>query len=125
VSTTIPILAMPAAAAAGCGACAASKARWACGEASFAPVLSPTLVGQPEQIHRVMHALVCDLGEALGSEEDGAGLVRSLRLDAHTDEAELALAVPAHCGGGRLADVAFQTLRRLLPNTDIYVTHAP
>jgi hypothetical protein len=28
------------------------------------------------------------------------------------------------CGGATLADTAFQTLCSLLPDTDIYVTHA-
>jgi hypothetical protein len=121
----IPIHAPDAAASSGCGSCAASKAHWACGEASFAHVAHPTLWGQPELLQRVMAALVRDLGGVLGEAEDGTGLVRSLRLDTEVDEAELALAVPAHCGGGRVADAAFQTLRRLLPNTDIYVTHAP
>lgn len=121
----IPIHAPVAVASAGCGSCAASKSLWACGEASFAHVAKPTLWGQPEQVQRVMDALVHDLGGVLGDAEDGTGLVRSLRLDTEVDEAELALAVPAHCGGGRVADVAFQTLRRLLPDTDIYVTHAP
>jgi hypothetical protein len=36
---------------------------------------------------------------------------------------ELQLAVDPRCGGAELADAAFQTLRRLLPDTDIYVTH--
>jgi hypothetical protein len=34
---------------------------------------------------------------------------------------ELRLAVPTDCGGALLADTAFQTLRGLLPDTDIYV----
>jgi hypothetical protein len=122
VSTLIPIHAEPAAAS-GCGSCAASKAAWACGDATFTHVLEPALTGPPGRLQPVMQALVHELGGALGDGEDGTGLVRSLRLD--EDEAELALAVPAHCGGGRLADIAFQTLRRLLPNTDVYVTHAP
>jgi hypothetical protein len=83
------------------------------------------LLGAPDQLARVMQTLVHDLGAALGEHEAGSGLVRGLRLDDRSGEAELVLAVPAHCGGGRLADVAFQTLRRLLPDTDIYVTHAP
>lgn len=125
VSKLIPIHTDTTGASAGCGSCAASKASWACGESSFALVLAPTLIGPPDEVQRVMQALVHDLGSALGGEGDGTGLVRSLRLDTQIDEAELSLAVPAHCGGGRLADMAFQTLRRLLPNTDIYVSHAP
>lgn len=40
-------------------------------------------------------------------------------------EACLALNVSAHCGGLMLADSAFHTLRRCLPDTDIYVNPAP
>ena len=59
------------------------------------------------------------LSAQLGCAPDGAGLVRSLRLQ--PGEVELRLAMPAHCAGAELTDTAFQTLRRLLPDTDIYV----
>ena len=52
---------------------------------------------------------------------DGAHIL-ALRVDG--DEAELALSFPAACGTPqRIADDAFQALRRLLPERDIYVTH--
>jgi metal-sulfur cluster biosynthetic enzyme len=50
-------------------------------------------------------------------------LVKSLHIE--NGEAELVVSFAAGCGGGReMADDAFHTLRRLLPDTDIYVRHA-
>ena len=46
-------------------------------------------------------------------------------LSIEDGEAELRLAFAADCGPARaLADAAFHTLRRLLPDTDVYVRHA-
>ncbi|MFO1340247.1 MAG: hypothetical protein U1F53_18805 [Burkholderiaceae bacterium] len=65
---------------------------------------------------RLQSAWASELGE------NADGLVQALTLT--DDEADLTLAAPP-CGlGARLADVAFHTLRRALPNTDIYVHHA-
>ena len=62
------------------------------------------------------------LAQRLGFEPGTVGLVRALHVQ--PGEVELRLAVHRHCGGAELADTAFQTLRGLLPDTDIYVTHA-
>ena len=40
-------------------------------------------------------------------------------------EAELTVTFPAQCGSARvMAEGAFETLRRALPDTDVYVLHA-
>ena len=103
----------------GCGACHASAAGPVCRIEFGADCVAPALHGPQDQIERVMAALRTALGNQGG---DGVHLVRALRLD--DGEAELTLAVEPRCGGLALADIAFQTLRQLLPDTDIYVRHA-
>jgi metal-sulfur cluster biosynthetic enzyme len=50
-------------------------------------------------------------------------LVKSLRIEG--GEVELTVTFPLHCGPSRLlAESAFQALRRVLPDTDVYVRHA-
>lgn len=103
-------------AAAACGGCLHDPARGpVCRVTADEPGHPAQLSGPADQLARLMAALTTQLGCA----PDGAGLVRSLRL--LPGEAELRLAVPAHCAGAVLADTAFQTLRGLLPDTDIYV----
>lgn len=83
----------------------------------------PELRGDPATLARVMAALRQDLA-ALDDDERSLGadeLVHALHLQ--DGEAELVLAVAQRCGGVALADQAFQTLRRLLPDTDLYVRH--
>lgn len=108
--------AQPETAAPACGGCLHDPARaQGCRMPIDHPGAVPQLSGPAVELARLMAALVAQLGCA----PDGAGLVRSLRLQ--PGEAELRLAVPPHCGGAVLADTAFQTLRGLLPDTDIYV----
>ena len=68
-----------------------------------------------------MAALALRLGFAM---PPGAmtGLVRAVAV--LPGEVTLELAVGRACGGQGLIDTAFQTLRGLLPDTDIYVTCA-
>ncbi len=114
---TIPIHdAQALAAVPACGGCGHDPARGpVCRTMVDQPCQAPQLSGPADELARLMAALTLQLGCA----PDGAGLVRSLRL--LPGEAELRLAVPAHCGGAVLADTAFQALRGLLPDTDIYV----
>jgi hypothetical protein len=108
--------ASPAAGVPACGGCLHDTARGTvCRATVDQPCHAPQLSGPPDQLARLMAALATQLGCA----PDGAGLVRSLRLQ--PGEVELRLAVPAHCAGAELTDTAFQTLRGLLPDTDIYV----
>jgi len=69
-----------------------------------------------------MAALAPRLGFTAEAVQTAAGLVRSLRVQ--PGEVTLQLAVGRQCGGRALAEAAFETLRGLLPDTDIYVTHA-
>ena len=106
----------PAAVGPACGGCLHDTTRApVCRAMVDQPCQAPQLSGPADQLARLMAALATQLGCA----PDGAGLVRSLRLQ--PGEVELRLAVPAHCAGAELTDTAFQTLRRLLPDTDIYV----
>ena len=99
-----------------CGACLHDPARApVCRAVADAAGQAPQLSGPADQVARLMAALAA----ALGGAPDGAGLVRSLCLQ--PGEVELRLAVLPHCGGAVLAEAAFQTLRGLLPDTDIFV----
>jgi hypothetical protein len=79
----------------------------------------PKLSGKPDRIDRVIEALQEALSAELGLRGPRSFWLRELRLD--EEEAFLALR-PGLCGNGhRPAEVAFATLRRLLPDTDIYI----
>jgi hypothetical protein len=102
----------------GCGGCLHSAGsgpmcRAALGEACESPRLS----GPADELARLLKALTPVLGAL-----ESSGLVRALVVQ--PGEVELQLSVHADCGGAALADAAFQTLRGLLPDTDIYVTPA-
>lgn len=107
----------------GCGECLPSDAGPVCGHAHFGtPCARPTLEGDPALIERLMQALR-DVGSSAGNLVD-AGQVRGLRVA--EGEAELVLNFPRGCGPSRLfAESAFEVLRRELPDTDVFVLHAP
>ncbi len=119
-SIAIPIHSQAAGiAGSGCGACLHTAQGPVCRSAVGQSCEAPRLSGPQHQVQRVMD----ELGIALTANGGSAvELVRSLRLD--DGEAELVLAVAPQCSGALLADAAFEVLRRLLPDTDIYVTHA-
>lgn len=116
---TIPIQSHQA--AAGCGAClhgddGAPVCRSLPGDACAAPELS----GPADELQRLMTALAPLLGRGEGAALPmDSRLVRALHVQ--PGEVALQLAVGRDCGAA-LADSAFQTLRGLLPDTDIYVT---
>ena len=105
----------------GCGHCLTSAAGPVCRSDLGPRCTAPVLVGPPERVQEVLAALDRDLGVGAVGADGALGLVHALTL--RDGEAELTLAVARRCGGALLADTAFQTLRRLLPDTDIYVTH--
>jgi hypothetical protein len=114
---TIPILSTSA--TPGCGACLQSAGSGpVCRAVLGEPCEAPVLVGPADELQRLMTALAPVLGAL-----ESSGLVRALHVQ--PGEVELQLAVRAGCGGAALADSAFQTLRSLLPDTDIYVVPAP
>lgn len=117
---SIPILAdAPSAvgAASACSACAAGHAgpvcRTAIGEACAAAELS----GPSAELQRLLAAL----GQRLGFAPDAPELGGVRRLRVQPGEVELHLALQARCGAAERAEAAFDTLRTLLPDTDIYV----
>lgn len=117
--TTIPIQPAETAATPGCGDCLHSAAGPVC-RADLAPSTGPAVLeGPSELLAAVMSALDRDLGLRDAGDLSATGLVQGLSI--RDGEAVLKLAVAPRCGGARLADTAFQTLRRLLPDTDIYV----
>jgi hypothetical protein len=105
--------------AAPCGGCLHSAAGPVCRVAEGQACEAPQLSGPPEQLQRVMAALEAALATP---GQPVSALVHALRL-VPDDEVELTLNVAPHCSGVDLADRAFQTLRALLPDTDIYVRH--
>ena len=80
---------------------------------------APLLSGQPDQVQRVLAALDQAVEKGLGHAMPVARWLRELRLGA--DEAFVAVAPDLGHDGTESAEIAFQTLRRLLPDTDIYV----
>lgn len=100
---------------AGCGACLHSAGSGpACGAMVGQAGDAPQLTGPADELARLQRALTPVLGAL-----ERSGLVRALHVQ--DGEVELQLAVRADCGGAALADNAFQALRSLLPDTDIYV----
>lgn len=99
-----------------CAGCASN-----CRSVVGRPCLAPQLHGPHEDVQRVMAALDADIRHGTDGCFRATDLVHALTLG--DGEAELHLGV-AREGGSSLLDAAFQTLRRLLPDTDIYVTHA-
>lgn len=91
-------------------------------QARPAAVAEPALSGPADTVQRVLRGLrgVVD--------RDGGNLVdrhwiRSLRVA--EGEADLTLTLSARSGEGReLVERSFAVLRRLLPDTDVYVHHA-
>lgn len=115
--TIIPIAA--AQPSRGCAACLQARSGPVCRSALGESCGAPVLTGPAAELQRLLQALSQSLGLPVDGDENR--IVVSLALG--DGEVELRLAVDPHCGGAELADTAFQTLRRLLPDTDIYVTH--
>lgn len=83
------------------------------------PWAVPRLSGEPAQLRRVLGALEAALQARLGWRLPAGTWLRELRLE----DGEAFVAITPELGGacGPSAEVAFDTLRRLLPDTDIYV----
>ena len=115
---TIPIIPATVGAATGCGGCVHSASNGPlCRSVLGEPCAAPTLIGPTHELQRLLTALTPVLGAL-----ESSGLVRALTV--HDGEVELQLAVSVDCGGAALADRAFQVLRGMLPDTDIYVMPA-
>ena len=77
----------------------------------------PRLSGPAARVERIHAALQAAVTQALGLAPPG--WLRELRLGA--DEVFVAVAPDLGRDGMKTAQIAFETLRRLLPDTDIYV----
>lgn len=125
--STIPIHTAPdtagAGAEAGCGACPhdGQDHGWATCAVQVAEAGGPAALSGPvDELQRLLLALGQRLGFPADAPERGG--VRGLHLK--PGEVALVLAVPPRCAGAALSNAAFETLRGLLPDTDIYITHA-
>lgn len=90
--------------------------------ASLPQAQAPQLSGEPARVQRVLNALTSAMDSpALGFSLPLERWLRELRLD--SEHAEATLHVTPRLGSAP-AELAFDTLRRLLPDTDIYVVAA-
>jgi metal-sulfur cluster biosynthetic enzyme len=108
----------------GCGHCLAADSGPKCRSLVTSQACAqPQLAGRAEQLQQVMQALnhhVVDPAAGRGIVD--LQWVKALRIG--DGEAELTLSFAPACGPGKeLSESAFQTLRRLLPDTDVYVRH--
>ena len=119
-TTTKTFLIQGSAPAGGCGHCphGSGSDDTGCHPAPALPWATPQLSGPADELARLLAALAHQPGFEAGT----TGLVQALKVQ--PGEVELQLTVGRRCGGAQLADTAFQALRRLLPDTDIYVMHA-
>lgn len=109
----------------GCGSCAPPDSGPSCRvHLHGGTCAQPRLAGRAEQVGAVLRALDIEVVDP----DARRGIVDLQWVQAlliSDDEVELTLGFAGDCGPGRqLADSAFRTLRRLLPDTDIYVRHA-
>jgi len=112
-------------AATACAGCVPDEGDPACGDVlGGKPCAAPLLAGRTETLQSALRSL-----RQVAVHADGSlnivelQLVKSLRID--DGEAELTVTFPLRCGSARqLAEGAFQALRRVLPDTDVFVRHA-
>jgi hypothetical protein len=75
--------------------------------------------GPSDRIDRVLGALTPSVSTVLGRPADCGEWLQALQLD--DGEAVLQLRGDLGCKARDVAEVAFGTLRRVLPDTDIYI----
>jgi metal-sulfur cluster biosynthetic enzyme len=110
---------------AACTGCAPDEGGQACHDVlGGLPCTAPRLAGPTDTLQRALHSLRQVAVGADGSRNIvDLQLVASLRID--EGEAELTVTFPLRCGNAmQVAESAFQALRHLLPDTDVYVRHA-
>lgn len=82
-------------------------------------VMTPSFQGPADRIESVVEALVPEVSAELGADWPTGAWLRGLTLD--DGEAVLTLAPNLACHGHIVATLAFDVMRRMLPDTDIYV----
>lgn len=107
-----------------CAACLPAEGGPACrARPGGEPCLAPQFSGAEASLRRVIESLRSVVDADAGASIVDLHLVKSLRIE--DGEAELTVTFPPGCDTARqLADDAFQAMRRMLPDTDIYVRHA-
>ena len=85
-------------------------------------VVEPELQGDAAQLQRVLAALKPQVDRAFETDTPMGGWLRAFRIG--EGDAEMQLAPNLACMGLSVATMAFDTMRRLLPDTDIYVGEA-
>ena len=116
----IPILALPSD---DCHACHSRAEGPACRTLVGERCASPEFHGEPALLSQVLDSLREVVDPERGGNIVDLRLVKSLRIA--PGEAELVVTFPPQCGSARvMAEGAFETLRRTLPDTDVYVLHA-
>lgn len=93
-----------------------------CNSAAQAPLTPTRVVGEPHRARAVLDALVAAVQGSLADIGPTARWLRELRLEG--GEAFVFIAPGLGCEGMESAEIAFDTLRRVLPDTDIYVSAA-
>jgi hypothetical protein len=91
----------------------------ACEGRSPLSVLEPVFEGDAAVLQRVVAALKPQVDRAFEADVPTGGWLRGLRIDA--GDARMQLAPDLGCRGFIVATLAFDTMRRLLPDTDIFV----
>jgi len=118
--TIVPIVAETQSASQGCGACAQGNNGPVCQFSLPVGDAGPEFEGPDAEVQRLMAALLPCL-----SSDGVAGARRVRSLHVRPGEVELTLNIGPKCQGAAMADDAFQVLKTLLPETDIYVLPAP
>ena len=83
------------------------------------PAVAPVLVGDTERLHKVLDALEHAVAHQLGATVPTGTWLRELRIG--QDEAVICLAPGLRELAPEIAQIAFDTLRGLLHDTDIYL----
>ena len=119
---TIPLVSMPA-----CGACAApahgcthpAGPAGPADPADPADAPAPRLSGDASRIEPLLARLAPQMQQVFGHPVDAGVWLASLRVS--PGQAHLALAPGLACRAGVVAELAFEAMRELLPDTDLYI----
>jgi hypothetical protein len=85
-------------------------------------VVTPSFEGEPRQVQAIVDALKPLVDAEFGTDLPAGAWLRGLRVA--DGEAVLTIAPDLACRGHAVAELAFDVMRRLLPDTDIYIGEA-